>query len=287
MCKYIMILFSSDPYPDLYNALFAYDVGYDLVIPVPNVTSKNFEEIFIEAYFGRRLECSKNTVFFLNIRPQSELEKAIDILNNLRSKQITPTIIIDPRGAYTTAAAIAYILQKAVNNLALNLSSLSMTVLGGAGNVGAAVVKLLCEKLKETIAIDKDKLRIEDLKKDLQNASCNIRFIQTSDKADFVEYCRNADIVVSTGPPKVNFLSINDLAESKCKIAIDIDAVPPSGILGIKPDDNNTQREGISCFGYKIVGKIKRKIQEEILIKAKATLGRIFDLNEIARLDIE
>ena len=284
MCKNILISMTSDTFLDLYNISAAYDYGYDFVIPVANVTAKNFEEIFLEAYFGRDPDCIHNTVFFINIRPQNELNAVIKIINSLRERKIRPTVILDPRGAYTTGAAIFSILLNVTHTNSYDLSKLSVVILGGAGSVGAAIVKYLSTKVESVVVIDKSEEKINLLKKSLENSSHNIKFVKTSNKQEFVKYCRNTDVVLATGPPKVTFIGIEDLHNSKCKIAIDINSVTPEGIIGIHPEDNNTFRLGIRCFGYRSIGSLKRQIQKKLFAKALSVHGKIFDLNEIYNL---
>ncbi len=63
------------------------------------------------------------------------------------------------------------------------------------------------------------------------------------------------------------------------KLMIDLNAVPPVGIAGIKPHDKAKERDGIVCYGAIGVGGTKMKLH-------KAAVRRLFDSND-AVLDAE
>ena len=89
-----------------------------------------------------------------------------------------------------------------------------------------------------------------------------------------------AEIVIAAGAAGVQLLSEDLLQASKdLQVAIDLNAVPPSGIEGIEVIDRAVERYGISCYGAIGVGGIKMKIH-------KAAIRRLFDNNSLV-LDAE
>ena len=65
------------------------------------------------------------------------------------------------------------------------------------------------------------------------------------------------------------------------KIIVDINLVPPYGIEGMKPENNNTEiYPGIFAIGALAIGQIKYKIERDIFKEAAITKGKkIFDYN--------
>ena len=57
------------------------------------------------------------------------------------------------------------------------------------------------------------------------------------------------------------------------KVAIDLNAVPPAGIEGVKPADRDVDREGVRCWGALGVGGTKMKIH-------KAAIRALFESND-------
>jgi hypothetical protein len=98
--------------------------------------------------------------------------------------------------------------------------------------------------------------------------------------ADAVQAIAGCQVVIAAGAAGVELLSAAGLAAAKdLKVAIDLNAVPPAGIAGIKANDKAEERNGVLCYGAIGVGGTKMKIH-------KAALERLFVAND-AVLDAE
>ena len=79
---------------------------------------------------------------------------------------------------------------------------------------------------------------------------------------------RDAEIVVSAGPPGVQVLGRNELSEAKAlKVAADVNAVPPAGIEGLGASDMAKPLAGTRGvgFGPLAIGNVKFKTQRQLL----------------------
>ena len=63
------------------------------------------------------------------------------------------------------------------------------------------------------------------------------------------------------------------VSASNLRVAIDLNAVPPSGIEGVEVTDKAKERDGIICYGAIGVGDTKMKIH-------KAAIARLFESND-------
>ncbi|MCL6505409.1 MAG: hypothetical protein K6T59_00125, partial [Bryobacteraceae bacterium] len=63
------------------------------------------------------------------------------------------------------------------------------------------------------------------------------------------------------------------------KMAVDLNAVPPTGIPMIEPTDKGRDRQGVLCYGALGVGSLKMKIH-------RAAIARLYDANDLV-LDAE
>ena len=102
----------------------------------------------------------------------------------------------------------------------------------------------------------------------------------TSDEASLRKSLDGAAVVIAAGAPGVELLSENIRRECKqLKVAIDLNAVPPTGIAGIKPHEKAADHDGQICYGAIGVGGLKMKLH-------KAAIRRLFESNDVV-LDAE
>jgi len=79
---------------------------------------------------------------------------------------------------------------------------------------------------------------------------------------------KQAEIVIAAGPPGVQILGRNELAQAKAlKVVADVNAVPPAGIEGLGISDMAKPLGGTGAvgFGPLAIGNIKFKTQHQLL----------------------
>ncbi len=97
----------------------------------------------------------------------------------------------------------------------------------------------------------------------------------TDDEESVGEALVVATVVIAAGAPAVELLP--DKRRRQCdplKVAIDLNAMPPSGLGGIQPQDKAVERDGQICYGAIGVGGTKMKLH-------KAALRRLFEANDL------
>ncbi|MEM2027775.1 MAG: NAD(P)-dependent methylenetetrahydromethanopterin dehydrogenase, partial [Candidatus Bathyarchaeia archaeon] len=103
---YILFFLDTDEKASPFDICMAYDAGFNVVIPYGNVSPSEAKKIVQDALFSRDLKGIKRTCFFIGGK---DMEKAEEVLKVVQESMFPPfktSIIIDPAGAYTTAAAM-------------------------------------------------------------------------------------------------------------------------------------------------------------------------------------
>jgi saccharopine dehydrogenase-like NADP-dependent oxidoreductase len=89
-----------------------------------------------------------------------------------------------------------------------------------------------------------------------------------------------AHIILTTGAAGLELVKKEIwTAASSVEVVADANAVPPTGIGGIKPTDDGKQREGRLAFGALGIGGLKMKIH-------RAAVAKLFERNDLV-LDVE
>jgi saccharopine dehydrogenase-like NADP-dependent oxidoreductase len=157
-----------------------------------------------------------------------------------------------------------------------------VTVLAATGSVGRRVARLLArERANVRVAsrqLAKAQQVCDDLRKLIPDAQLEAH--GTSDEASLRKSIDNAAVIIAAGAPGVELLPETIRRECKqLKVAIDLNAVPPTGIAGIQPHDKAAHHDGQICYGAIGVGGFKMKLH-------KAAIRRLFESNDVV-LDAE
>jgi hypothetical protein len=91
--------------------------------------------------------------------------------------------------------------------------------------------------------------------------------------------------VIAAGAPAVELLPERSLRDAKeLRVAIDLNAVPPTGIGGIKPTDKAVEHDGVIRYGAIGVGGTKMKLHKSAIHHLFETNDLILDAEEIYEL---
>jgi hypothetical protein len=71
------------------------------------------------------------------------------------------------------------------------------------------------------------------------------------------------------------------------KLAIDLNAVPPTGIGGIQPTDKAVEKDGQICYGAIGVGGTKMKVHKAAINKLFETNNAVLDVEEVYNLALQ
>ena len=100
------------PYASPFDINMAVDAGFDVVIPYSHVTLEQIHGLVQDAIFSREPAGIKKTGIFIGGR---DFELAMKMLDATKSAMVPPfevSVLADPSGAFTTAAALVACVEK-------------------------------------------------------------------------------------------------------------------------------------------------------------------------------
>ncbi len=250
------------------------------VLLYSNVTPDDAKKIIQDAMFSRGC---KNTKIFIG---GSDVDRALEILEIAKKTMFPPfemPIIIDPRGAYTTAAGAVGKIYMLMKKLGLgDFKDKNVAVLAGTGPVGIAATKIFALEEANVIVTSRSLSRAEAVatKINKEVGAERVKGVQASSPEEIGRAIENVEIVLATGAAGVQLLPLSILKDfgKKCKIVADVNAVPQLGIEGLKPkDDGKEIIPGVYGIGALPIGALKNRILEELFRKVVESRKGIFD----------
>ena len=289
----LLLFLDTDVRTSPFDICMAYDAGFSAVLPYENVTPEDAKKIVQDAMFSRGPKGVKSTCFFIGGK---NLEKADEVLETVKNTMFPPfvaPIIIDPGGAYTTAAAMIAKVEDALSTRSLGELGDKTCAIFGTGPVGRIAAVLLA-RLGCDITIVSTNPKRSDGKEYIENVvnslvkryGVTMRGDYTPRWEEKVQVLKRADVILCAAAPRVRIIERGMLKELKLmKVMVDINAVPPSGIEGIKPEDDMREiAPGIFGIGPLAVGKLKHKLEMEILNEARRNGEGVYDYNSALQL---
>ena len=282
--KKVFIFLDTDKHASPFDILSTIDVFPDAaVLKYEDVTAENAEKIVRDAMFPRGPEGAKHTKIFIN---GHDFKRANDILEKVKHSMFPPfelAVMIDPRGAYTTAAAaVARTLSLSVEKELGSLEKNSVIILAGTGPVGQTAARLYASEKADVIVTSRSLEKASSLAIKI-NEECGeerVRGVEAQTAEEIGKAIERTEIILSVGAAGTNLLPLNVLKEHgrKCRIVADINAVPPLGVEGL---DSNTDGKEIlpyiSGIGALAIGKIKNKIEVELIKRVAEEPKGVFD----------
>jgi len=276
--KNILIYFDMDKRPSPFDILFAYDVGFDIVLPFSGVEVGEIRPLVQDAMFPRGPKGAKYTTLFFG---GSDLDAVEKMAGKARKTMFPPfqlSIALDPKGAYTTPSALVAKVLEALSTKGETLEGKKAVVLGGSGRVGRVTSRILAKEGVDVTIVD----ILEEVGQIASGvavkAGGKVQGVRATSPEEVVSVAKDCEIVVSTGPAGVEILPEGYLPKlEKCLVAADVNAVPPAGIGGIKAKYDKKEKEGVLTIGALAVGNLRNKIEAKILKTAMESEGAFLD----------
>jgi methylene-tetrahydromethanopterin dehydrogenase len=275
---HILFFLDTDERASPFDICMAYDAGFSVVIPYENVTAKDAKRIVQDAIFSRDPKGIKRTCFFIGGK---DMEKAEEVLKVVRDSMFPPfeaSTIIDPAGAYTTAAAMVAKVEDAIAHLKLGNLKDKRCAIFGTGAVGR-VAAILLARLGCEVAIvspNPERANGEEYVANLANLlrtkyGVEVEGIFAPTQEKKIEVMEKADVIFCAAGAGIRVISKEMLNAMKLvKVIADVNAVPPFGVEGIKLEDDMREIvHGIFCIGALTIGRLKYKLEQEILKEAR------------------
>jgi hypothetical protein len=276
----ILIQLDTDSQPSVFDGVVAVDSGVDHLFRHGGIKPEAVRDLVYGALFTRGGTDLRRSAIFVGGSDVAAAEAVLEAVKQTFFATFRVSVLFDANGSNTTAAAAVLAAQAAAGG---SLEGVSVAILAGTGPVGQRVARLLSRLDAEVAvgsrAIDRAKTTADSIAK---LTGKPLSAFSTSSEPELVEGLARASIVIAAGAAGVALLpeavrkSLPDL-----KAAIDLNAVPPAGIAGVKPTDRDTARDGLRCWGALGVGATKMKIHKVAIKALFEANDRVLDAEQV------
>jgi len=282
--KTVFVFLDTDKYCSPFDMLVAIDAFPDsMIFKYENVTGEDAPKIVFDLLFPRGPEGAKHTKIFINGSNFEMVEQVVEATQ--KAMKLAPwgnSIIVDPRGGYSTAAAaVAKTFGAAMEKGFGPLEGKNVTVLAGTGPVGQTAARIYAaEKANVTIttrAMAKGQAVADKINQEV--GATRVKVVEVKKPEQTAASIKGAEIILSAGAGGIQLLSAEDLNKSRtCKIIADINAIKPLGVETLAPNDDGKEiKPGVYGIGALAIGKLKIKTETEMIKRATAEPQGLFD----------
>jgi hypothetical protein len=282
--KKVFVFLDTDKHASPFDMLTTIDIFPDAaILKYEDVTVEDAEKIVYDAMFPRGPGGAKHTKIFINGRDFKRANKILEKVKRCVFPPFELAIVIDPRGAYTTAtAAVAKTLELSLEKRLGNLENKKVTVLAGTGPVGQTAARLYASEKADVVVTSRSLQRASSVATKINEEieSARARGVQAQAPEEIGKAIENAEIVLSAGAAGIRLLPFDTLKDfgKNCRIVADINAIPPLGIEGLKSKvDGEEILPSIFGIGALAIGKLKNKIEAKLIKRAAEEPKGIFD----------
>jgi len=274
----LLVQLDGDRLPSAFDRIVAYDAGAEEVLSYGAVADADVQGLVHGAIFTRGPKDLKNTALFIG---GSSMPLAEALLTSAREAFFGPfrvSIMLDPNGSNTTAAAAVLKLVRAAGG---EVRGRRVAVLAGTGPVGTRAAGLFLRLGAEVKITSRDAGRGALAARHVgERFGSRVDHVAVRDPSDARDLLAWSELLLSSGPSGVQLVPRALWAGQKGLRAVaDVNAVPPMGIEGVEAADDGALREGIPAFGALGIGGLKMKAH-------KAAIAQLFERNDLV-LDAE
>ena len=283
--KTVFVFLDTDKYCSPFDMLVAIDAFPDsMIFKYENVTDEDAPKIVFDLLFPRGPLGAAHTKIFINGSNFDMVNKVVEATQQcMKSAPWGNSIIVDPRGGYSTAAgAVAKTLGIALEKGFGTLEGKNVTVLAGTGPVGQTAARIYAaEKANVTITTRTMAKGIAVAGKINEEVGAQrVKVVEVRSSEQTGAAIKDAEIVLAAGAGGIQLLSAAELDKygAKCKIVADINAIKPLGVEGLGSNDNGKElKPGVYGIGALSIGKLKIKIEKEMIARATMEPQGLFD----------
>lgn len=270
---HILHLFTPAAQASPFDVNMAYDAGYDAVVPYVQVGLADVAPLTQDAIFSRGPKGARRTGIFVGGRENGLAADMFEAACNAMVPPFEVSVLVDPSGAYTTAAAMVAAVGKHLRDRhATGLEGKTAIVFGGSGPVGVAASVLLAQAGARAVIVgrkESSRARKAAAEANLRNGT-RIEAEEGDARELGQKTMPGADIVLSTARAGQRVVDAAMLSvASRLLVAADVNAVPPPGIEGVEAGDDGKPLAAGSGkavgIGALAIGNVKYQTQRGLL----------------------
>lgn len=284
----VLIQLDPDAQASSFDSMVAIDSGIDHLLRYANVRDDQVESLTHGAMFTRGGDDLKHTAIFLGGSNVANTEALVDRVTNTFFGPVRVSLMSDPNGSNTTAAAAVLSAQQHTS-----MANKKIVILGGTGPVGQRIARLIASQTDATTetricvcsrTLEKATLVTDTLSKNLQDRlTGSLVPTEVASLQEAAQLSMDADVIFAAGAAGVTLLD-QDFQSNRNPILIDLNAVPPEGILKVKVTDKGNVRDNAICYGAIGVGGLKMKIHKQCIRSLFESNDKVLNTDEIYRV---
>lgn len=274
----LLLQLDGDRQPSAFDAVVAYDAGADRLLRHGGVTAAEVRPLVHGAIFTRGPKGLANTAIFIGGSNVGLAERMLDEAQASFFGPFRTSVMLDPNGSNTTAAAAVVKLVQAAGG---TVKGRLAVVLAGTGPVGSRAAGLLRRLGARVRITTRERAHGEAVARQIAERFGEAPEVVVASEAGALEAVLDgAELLLAAGPAGVPLVPRAAWSDRPGLVAAaDVNAVPPLGVEGIEPTDDGASRAGVVVFGALGVGGLKMKVH-------KACIARLFERNDLV-LDAE
>ena len=270
---FILHMFTPGRQMSPFDINMAADAGYQIIVPYCDVGADAIAGLTQDTIFSRGPKGVARTGIFIGGR---DALLAADMLERSKAAMVKPFVVslmADPSGAYTTAAAMVACVETALrHHHAAGLEGQRVVILGGTGPVGRIAGVIAAQAGAEVFLSSRNGIDVaeEAAKLTGQRFGVTLHGLSGGDPAAVRASIASADVLLACAAAGVQVVSADALTFAKrLKVAADVNAVPPEGIAGVGVMDDAAPLAGTSAVGIGAlaVGNVKYQTQHRLLVQ--------------------
>lgn len=238
--------------------------------------------------FTRGGDDLKNTAIFIGGSDVSVAETLLRCVTDTFFGPVRVSVMMDANGCNTTAAAAVVAAARHVN-----LAESKAVVLGGTGPVGQRVARLLASDGAAVTVTSRSLARAQKVcdritQQSGSESAGKLSPAQLGSPDDLSGIIRDTNILISCGAAGVQLATEADLKSVEAlAVAIDLNAVPPSGLGGISVTDKAkpfAKDSSAVAYGAIGVGGLKMKTHRAAIRSLFESNDKVLNADEIFAL---
>ncbi len=271
---YILHMFTPGKQMSPFDINMAADAGWQIIPSYADVSLDAVSGLTQDAIFSRGPKGVARTGIFIGGR---DAVLAADMLERAKRAMVKPFVVslmADPSGAYTTAAAMVACVEAALKKQGQELAGQRVVILGGTGPVGRVAGVIAAQAGAEVLLSSRNGIDVAEEAARATGArfEVTIHGVSGGDRAAVRTSIAEADVLLACAAAGVQVVSAEDLGfAKKLKVAADVNAVPPEGIAGVGVMDDGQPLAGTAAVGIGAlaVGNVKYQTQQRLLVQMR------------------
>ncbi len=272
---YILHMFTPGRQISPFDVNMAADAGYQIIVPYSDVGLDAVAAMTQDTIFSRGPKGVARTAIFIGGR---DVLLAADMLERAQAAMVKPfvvSLLADPSGAYTTAAAmVACVDATLLRTQGAGLPGRRLLVLGGTGPVGRVAGVIAAQAGARVQLSSRSGAAAAEAAARQTGArfGVSLQGVSGADRAALRASIAEAEVVLACTAAGVQVLTADDLAHAlRLQVAADVNAVPPEGIAGVGVMDDGKPLPGTAAVGIGAlaIGNVKYQTQHRLLLRLR------------------